>query len=250
MRRFCWLSAGEIPHKFDIRRCGWRLIDDWRTEDAADVPMLAHSASVDASRWVELLGQGRYRQRMLLLGVNTAQERARLLQLGFGDVLDDMPELTELDARTARVSLMATALPRHRDLDGLRLDLFHRDGLVGTRRLGLHPREFALLWRLSDMPGITVSQDTLLADVWQIYHRPETNRVAVHIFRLRAKLALAGFGGLIRTAADGGYFFTPGLSLTLQQAPPFMLQKAMLDEAHVLRDDAVSHRTWNQHSGR
>ncbi|MBW8754871.1 MAG: winged helix-turn-helix transcriptional regulator [Sphingomonadales bacterium] len=87
----------------------------------------------------------------------------------------------------------------------LRLDLLARDGFVGTRRLALHPREFALLWRLADTPGVVVAKRALLSEVWRLCHMPDTNSLAVHVFRLRAKLAGAGLAGLVQTAPEGGY---------------------------------------------
>ncbi|RDS76316.1 crotonase/enoyl-CoA hydratase family protein [Alteriqipengyuania lutimaris] len=90
----------------------------------------------------------------------------------------------------------------------LRLDLFHRDAACNGRWLALHPREFALLWRLAETPGRTVSQQDLLADVWRLSFEPGTNRVAVHIARLRRKLATVRLDPLIVT--DGaGYRFEP-----------------------------------------
>ncbi len=235
MRRFGWLSAGDIPIDIDLRRCGWQRVDDWRMSADAGTVLLANRASIDAAGWVELLGDTRVRRQILLVGVNDDRERARLLQLGFGEVLDDSPTLTELDARAVRVERLAAALPRHRDLGNLRLDLFHRDGFVRGKRLGLHPREFGLLWRLSETPDRSVSQNVLLADVWQMFHSPETNRIAVHIFRLRAKLAAAGLEGLVRTAADGSYFFAADNDC---QEPP-IVPPMRLDAGHGLSEDAL-----------
>jgi DNA-binding response OmpR family regulator len=92
----------------------------------------------------------------------------------------------------------------------------------------LHPREFALLWRLADTPGEAVSARELLSDVWRLAFRPETNSLAVHISRLRAKLRLAGIDGVIETLPDGGYCLLP-------QSRPFMLQTRELVLDHPLR---------------
>jgi hypothetical protein len=46
---------------------------------------------------------------------------------------------------------------------------------------------------------------SLLRDVWRMAFRPETNSLAVHISRLRAKLRVAGLDGLIETLPDGAY---------------------------------------------
>ena len=85
----------------------------------------------------------------------------------------------------------------------LRLDLFHRDAALDGRWLALHPREFALLWRLAETPDSTVSQRALLRDVWRLPFEPGTNRVAVHVARLRRKLATVGLAAMIATDGAG-----------------------------------------------
>lgn len=97
-------------------------------------------------------------------------------------------------------------MPRFREAGDVTLDLFHRDGRVDDRWLALHPREFALLWRLAQQPGQRISRHQLLAEVWRIHFEPETNSVAVHVARVRAKLEPFGLVRLIGTHPDGGYF--------------------------------------------
>ena len=108
------------------------------------------------------------------------------------------------------------------------LDLFHRDASCRGRWLALHPREFALLWRLAETPGRTVSQRTLLADVWRLSMEPGTNRVAVHVARLRRKLDGVGLGRLIAT--DGAGY----------RLDPWPAPSCRLDSAPRLRDEACS----------
>lgn len=102
-------------------------------------------------------------------------------------------------------------IPRFRDAGDVTLDLFHRDGRVEDRWLGFHPREFALVWRLAQHPGERMTRRQLLAEVWRIDFDPETNSVAVHVARVRAKLEPFGFARLIATHAEGGYFLDPEL---------------------------------------
>jgi two-component system, OmpR family, response regulator len=97
-------------------------------------------------------------------------------------------------------------IPRFREAGDVTLDLFHRDGRVDDRWLGLHPREFALVWRLAQQPGTRMTRRQLLAEVWRIHFEPETNSVAVHVARVRAKLEPFGMARLIGTHPDGGYF--------------------------------------------
>lgn len=100
----------------------------------------------------------------------------------------------------------AVVIPRFREAGDVTLDLMHRDGRVDDCWLALKPREFALLWRLAQQPGEPIAQAQLLADVWHLDFVPKTNSLAVHIARLRAKLAPFGLAQLIGTSRDGGYF--------------------------------------------
>ncbi|WP_051221093.1 winged helix-turn-helix domain-containing protein [Erythrobacter cryptus] len=100
-------------------------------------------------------------------------------------------------------------MPRFREAGDVTLDLLHRDGRVVDSWLGLHPREFALLWRLAEQPGVCVSRKQLLADVWRIRYEPQTNSLAVHVARVRAKLEPFGLARLIATHPAGGYFLDP-----------------------------------------
>ncbi|MDC0886674.1 winged helix-turn-helix domain-containing protein [Altererythrobacter sp.] len=96
-------------------------------------------------------------------------------------------------------------VPRWVDIGPLTLDLFHRDARCGDEWLGLYPREFALFWRLAETPRMRLDRPTLLKDVWRIDHDPETNRLEVHVARLRAKLHLHRLAGLVVTDPAGGY---------------------------------------------
>lgn len=203
MRRFGWLAAGEVRFGCDLRRCGWRLLEEPARQAGRAYPLLVEARDCEA-----LLGHPA-QARALVLGVGDGAERARLVRLGFGDVLAPDAPLAEIEARAARIAEAGQRLPRLRQAGPLTLDLLLRDGFVDGRALALHPREFALIWRLAETPGTAVAKAELLADVWRLRHAPETNSVAVHVFRLRAKLALARLDGLVRTAPAGGYMLDP-----------------------------------------
>ena len=213
MRLFRWLSARTIPPRYDLSLCGWELAGPKLASDEARCsPALARANHLEHESWQEFADWLLQPQRALVLltGVDDANERARLLRLGFGDVVDSQTSLREIEARALRIAAQAKALPRTREIGPLRLDLFARDGFVGGRPLGLHPREFALVWRLADSPGVVVSKKALVRDVWRMAHVPDTNSLAVHAFRLRAKLAIAGLAGLIKTEPAGGYYLDRG----------------------------------------
>lgn len=207
MRQFRWFSAGSVPAAYDLRRLGWRLVADKcaPSEDGA-LAMLGRPRELPLSRWLHLAGaSSTERKWIMLLEVSDTAERARMLRMGFGDALDFGTSLEELEYRVLRLTHLAQALPRYRQIGALKIDLLSREGFVAGRPLGLHPREFALLWRLADLPGEAVSPRELLSDVWRLAFRPETNSLAVHVSRLRGKLRLAGISDLIETLPDGAY---------------------------------------------
>ena len=217
MAFFGWIAdSAEPPRRWDLRRDGWTLChgrDGCRAE--CRHVLVCDTRNLSPAERVGMAEADRPAWRLIMLGVEDPAERAQLLTMGCAEALPATTDRYELRARTQRVSDMFGMLPRWRNLGALTLDLFHRDVRHGARWLGLHPREFGLIWRLADTPGECVSRRQLLADVWRIHHEPETNSVEVHVSRLRSKLAAAGFEGLVQTAAQGGY--------RLAESGPFMM---------------------------
>lgn len=213
MREFRWLTANAILPHLDLRDCGWSLLDDARmTQDCTGI---AHVRGMTPRLWLDFLAcHGRLARRvMLLVGIDDAVDRARMLRLGFGEVTAGDIALPELDARARRLTALEDTLPRYRRIGRLNLDLLAREAYVDERALGLHPREFGLLWRLADTPGRPVSKESLVKDVWRMGFVPETNSLAVHVSRLRGKLNTAGLEGLVETAPSGGYCLRPADAL-------------------------------------
>jgi two-component system OmpR family response regulator len=193
---FGWIAERREPlARWDLRRIGWILSDK-----AAD----AEVRLIDA-RGRGAAARGGDPATSLFVGVDSGTERARLLEAGCGDAVPGSVGLPELARRARRVAERGDSLPRHRELGRLSLDLLYRDARAGERWLGLHPREFALLWRLAEKPGEPVTRTTLLRDVWRLEFEPGTNSIEVHVSRLRAKLAAAGIAGLVETYPSGGY---------------------------------------------
>lgn len=206
VRQFRWFSAGPVPAAYDLRRLGWELLGDLSMAHDPAHALLGLPRQLPLAQWLRLAsGNLSQRKWIMLLEVSDSSERARMLQMGFGDALDFGASLEELEYRVLRLTHFAQSLPRYRLCGPLKIDLLARDAFVAGRALGLHPREFALLWRLSDTPGEPVTRHELLNDVWRLSFQPETNSLAVHVSRLRAKLRLSGIDGLIETLPDGGY---------------------------------------------
>lgn len=215
MRLFRWLSAKPISPACDLRRLGWTLAATGALcDETRRCPVLGEVDSIDEPIPCEL-DEWRFlplRSLILLIGVDDEHARARLLRLGFGDVIGSGTSLREIEARALRIAALRELMPRKRQFGELLLDLFAREAFARGRRLGLHPREFALIWRLTDSPGKAVAKKVLIQDVWRMAYVPETNSLAVHVYRLRAKLAAAGLDWMVQTMPDGAYRFEAGVA--------------------------------------
>src|SRR6476659_9414553 len=93
------------------------------------------------------------------------------------------------------------------EVGALRVDPRRREATVGDRRLELRAREFDLLVALARDPGVVLTRDGLLEDVWGTDFPGETRTVDVHVAELRK--ALAPDGPEIETARGYGYRMVP-----------------------------------------
>jgi DNA-binding response OmpR family regulator len=197
---FGWVAEGSgLPWRWDLRRAGWTL-----AAAAAPVCLVDIRGRRPGLSPADLCGAADPR-RCVFLGADDGDERARLLAGGAGEALPAAIELAELEQRAHRLAAARECLPRQREIGPLTLDLLRRDARAAIGWLGLHPREFELLWRLAQRPGERVTRARLLREVWRLDFEPGTNSVEVHVSRLRAKLAAAGIDGLVQTDPQGGY---------------------------------------------
>lgn len=193
-----------------MRRLGWVLAGTGESGEDHDpcepcvALVQANDADEDHVANLAAITPLAERRTMLVGSVNAPESRAQLLAGGFGDAVGDGTSLEELAARARRIADQVAWVPRRRKIALLELDLMGREACHDGKPLNLHPREFALLWRMAETPDEPVSKQTLALDVWHLGFLPESNSIAVHMSRLRGKLALAGLAGLVDTVA-GGY---------------------------------------------
>lgn len=252
---FGWIANGLAPPpRWDLRHRGWTLCRRPAAERAACAhPLLVDARDRTGEEQLALVEDIAGARRLILLGVEESAERASLLARGCAEALPAETGLCELDARARRAAESADMLPRARQVGPLVLDLFHRDGRLGSAWLALHPREFGVLWRLADEPGQRVTRRELLRDVWRIHHEPETNSVEVHVSRLRSKLAGVGCEALIQTASEGGYRLASGPLPCCPDPrrtaldPPFALTRLFADSC---AGEAVSAKALAQDAGK
>jgi two-component system, OmpR family, alkaline phosphatase synthesis response regulator PhoP len=89
----------------------------------------------------------------------------------------------------------------------LRIDPRRREARVGDRQLELRAREFDLLAALARDPGVVLTRDALLEDVWGTDFPGETRTVDVHVAEVRKKLGEDG--PQVETLRGIGYRLVP-----------------------------------------
>jgi DNA-binding response OmpR family regulator len=89
----------------------------------------------------------------------------------------------------------------------LRIDSRRREASVGPRHLELRAREFDLLSALARDPGVVLSREALLEDVWGTDFPGETRTVDVHVAEVRKKLG--DDGPQVETVRGIGYRLVP-----------------------------------------
>jgi DNA-binding response OmpR family regulator len=89
----------------------------------------------------------------------------------------------------------------------LRIDPRRREATMAGRRIDLRSREFDLLVALARDPGVVLTRDALLEDVWGTDFPGETRTVDVHVSEVRRKLRPDG--PAIETVRGLGYRLVP-----------------------------------------
>ena len=107
---------------------------------------------------------------------------------------------------------------RPMQVGNLRIDPRRREASVGDRRLELRAREFDLLAALARDPGVVLSRDALLEDVWGTDFPGETRTVDVHVAEVRKKLG--DDGPQVETVRGIGYRLVPPPRGTAVAAQP------------------------------
>ncbi|MES2855584.1 MAG: response regulator transcription factor [Bdellovibrionota bacterium] len=144
---------------------------------------------------------------IVLSAINTATERAELINLGADDYLGK-PFLTqELLARLKATSRRTYGVQEnYRRLGNLVLDLTKRTYAVGENYELLPAKEFLLLKVLTDDPGRVLNRSELLESVWGSSSMAETNVVEATISNLRRRLTDIGANVSIKNMRNAGYW--------------------------------------------
>ena len=161
----------------------------------------------------ELRRSGQRMPVLILSARDAVDERVLGLEAGADDYLAKPFAYSELLARlralSRRTETRAGNVLRVLDLE---MDLLDRSARRKENVLNLTPREFDVLAYLAHQPGMIVSRDTLMREVWKIHSRASSmdNVIDVLMARLREKvdkgrdihllLTVRGVGYKLRTA--------------------------------------------------
>lgn len=136
---------------------------------------------------------------------DSLDDRMTALCAGADDAIGWTDNLPEVLARIAGL-LRRNRIAAGQLGDGeLRIDLIDRRVERAGRLIRLPLREFDLLANLARVPDRPLSRDALLRAVWRIDFDPGTNRVEVHMSRLRAKVDRDFDWPMLRTVKGKGY---------------------------------------------
>jgi DNA-binding response OmpR family regulator len=117
--------------------------------------------------------------------------------------------IAEVDS-SIEPSVRSPAEPREMMLrvGSLELDLIDRTAKRGDRPIDLLPSEFRLLKYMMQRSGQLLTRAKLLQDVWHYKFLPETNRVDVHVGRLRRKVNGPNEAPMIRNVRGAGFILS------------------------------------------
>ncbi|GGM04961.1 MULTISPECIES: response regulator transcription factor [Micromonospora] len=162
---------------------------------------------------VDLCRELRRRSNQLGIIAVTArgEERDRVLglRLGADDYVVKPFSMVELQARIeALLRRTAHTRPQRDRIEAgpLRLDVAGRTVTVDDREVALTRKEFDILLSIARQPGVAVSRDRILLDVWGTTFA-DRHTVEVHVASLRGKL---GEPGLVETVRGVGYRLRAG----------------------------------------
>jgi len=146
-------------------------------------------------------------RRPLIVVSDRVSLEDRMVALGAGadDAVGWTGNLPEVLARIASLLRRSRMAAGQLGEGELRIDLIDRRVERAGRIIRLPLREFDLLANLARVPDRPVSRDALLRAVWRLDFDPGTNRVEVHMSRLRAKVDRGFDWPMLHTVKGMGY---------------------------------------------
>jgi two-component system OmpR family response regulator len=127
---------------------------------------------------------------------------------------DYLPKPCSLEEMSLRVAALLRRRPQARKTEpvlrrgALELDLMQRKAKYRERELDLQPIEWRVLEFMMRHAGNVLTRSMIFEAVWGCHFDPCTNRIDVHVGRLRKKIDIAGERSIIRTVRGSGYLIS------------------------------------------
>lgn len=154
----------------------------------------------------DLRARERWAPILMLTARDAVDDKIRGLDAGADDYLPKPFDFGELTARLrALIRRGPVERPAVLEVADLTLDPAAHEVRVGTEKVVLSSREFALLEFLMRHAGEAVTRTQLLEHVWDVNYGGLSNVVDVYVGYLRRKLGEAGAETRIRTLRGVGY---------------------------------------------
>lgn len=151
-------------------------------------------------------GMARTTPMLAVTPADCAIQRTRTLVCGADDSIYGLGDRAEIAARLSalirRTQLAASGVLR---CDDLEIDMLERRVCRAGRSISMPLREFDLLAHLARRADRPVSRTALLSAVWNLHIDPGTNRVDVHMSRLRQRVDRGHAHAMLRTIKGTGY---------------------------------------------
>jgi DNA-binding response OmpR family regulator len=150
----------------------------------------------------QLRGAGDWRPLIIMTARDQITDRIAGLQAGADDYLVKPFDLDELTARLQAVARRTSGTPEQRLRFGsVELNLAEPSAKVDGIDMPLTAREWALVRRLVQRPGLVATRQQLEEALYAFGAEVESNAVEVHVSRIRKKLG----HGFIQTLRGLGY---------------------------------------------
>lgn len=150
----------------------------------------------------ELAGE---RPVIAITAIDGTEQRLAALRGGADDVVAPSIDPRELVARIEALLRRRTLAAGFIACDELSIDLIARTVRRADRPISMPLREFDLLARLARSADSVVTRHDLLREVWRIEFDPGTNRIEVHMSRLRQRIDAGHAHAMLRTIKGCGY---------------------------------------------
>ena len=162
---------------------------------------------------IDLLKELRARADTPVIALTARAEDAQRvagLDAGMDDYLTKPFNPRELVSRVKAILRRTSGMPgtgRVLEIGNVRVDPQRHEVRVADTVVSLRAKEFELLEAFCRQPGIVLTRDKLLEDVWGFAYPGETRTVDVHVKQLRDKLT--GADAKIETVWGVGYKLVP-----------------------------------------